>query len=163
MQVAIAGMRADADAARFRQLNRAAHDIGVAGMKAAGDVDRGRKLNHRGIVTHLPGAKAFAEIAVEIDCLHGACSLSEWTYGCQVPASTALTAWPATLASARASMLNSAPSARSRSGRLRKSSASFLASACASAMLTALKRKLLPAEICAKRPKSAEMTVAILG
>ena len=35
--------------------------------------------------------------------------------------------------------------------------------AIASAMLTALKRKLRPAEICAKRPKSAEITVAILG
>src|SRR5215475_11744470 len=133
-------MRADADAARFCQLHRAAHDIGVAGMKAAGDIDRGRKLDHRSVIAHLPGAEAFAEIAVEIDCLHGACSLSVGVKGCQVPASTALTAWPATLASARASMLNSTLSiARRRSGRVRNSSANFFASACASAMLTALK------------------------
>ena len=38
VQVAIPRLRTDADAARFRQFNRAAHDVGVAGMKAAGDV-----------------------------------------------------------------------------------------------------------------------------
>src|SRR5262249_10703573 len=99
----------------------------------------------------------------EIDCLHGACSLSERANGCQVPASTALTAWPATLASASASMLNSAPSARSRSGRVRTSSANFFASACASAMLTDLKRKLRPAEIWEKGQKWGETPGAIFG
>src|SRR5690349_21455968 len=141
-------MGADADAARFRKLHRLAHDIGVAVVKTEGDVDRCRKLDHGSVFVLLPAAKALAEIAVDIDCLHGACSLSIGSDGCQVPASTALTAWPATLASARASMLNLAPSiARRRSGRPCKSSANFFASACASAMLTALKRKLRPAEI----------------
>ena len=35
-------LRADADAARLRELDRLAHDVGIAGMEAAGDVDRGR-------------------------------------------------------------------------------------------------------------------------
>src|SRR5204863_8384312 len=112
MQVAIAGVGTDADAACFCEFNRAAHDVGIAGMKAAGVIDLGRELDHRRVIAHLPGAKTLAEIAVQIDCLHGACSLSAGANGCQVPASTALTAWLATLASARASMLNSAPSAR---------------------------------------------------
>src|SRR5215510_6056593 len=114
-------MRADADATCLREFDRLAHDVGIAGVEAAGDIHRRRKLYHRGVIAHFPRAKAFAEIAVQVDCLHGACSLSVQAYGCQVPASTALTAWPATLASARASMLNSAPSARSRSGRPPKS------------------------------------------
>ncbi len=75
VQVAVAGVRADADAARFRQFDGVAHDIGIAGMKAAGDVDRGRELDHRGIVAHFPRAKAFAEIAVEIDWLPCRCSV----------------------------------------------------------------------------------------
>src|SRR5262245_5879250 len=142
-------MRADADATCLRELDRLAHDIGVAGVETAGDIHRRRQLDHRSVVAHFPRAKTFAEIAVQIDCLHGACSLSVQAYGCQVPASTALTACPATLAPARASMLNSALSPRSRSGRVRTSSANFFASVCASAMLTALKRKLQPSEICA--------------
>src|SRR4051812_16041964 len=108
MQIAIAGVGADADAARFGQFNRAPHDVGIAGMEAAGDIDGCRKLDHGGVIAHLPGAKTFAEIAVEIDCLHGGCSLSETTDGlCQVKVSTALTALPATLALCRASRLNS--------------------------------------------------------
>src|SRR5262245_40041269 len=142
-------MRTDADAARLREFDCLAHDVGITRMETAGDIHRRRKLDHRGVIAHFPGAKALAEIAVQIDCLHGACSLSVQAYGCQVPASTALTACPATLAPARASMLNSALSPRSRSGRVRTSSANFFASVCASAMLTALKRKLQPSEICA--------------
>src|SRR5436190_11400208 len=165
VQIAITGVSADTDAARLRKLHRAPHDVGVTGMEAAGDIDRCRNLDHGGIISHLPGAKAFAEIAVEIDCLHGDCSLLGNTDAvCQVSASTALTALPATLALCRASRLNSTWSgARKRSGRERNSAANFLVSACASAMVTALKRKARPADICAKRPKSAEITVAILG
>src|SRR5258707_2954808 len=33
VQVAVTGMRADADAAHFRKLHRPAHDVGIAGMK----------------------------------------------------------------------------------------------------------------------------------
>ena len=72
VQVAIAGMRADADAARFRKLHRLAHDVGIAGMEAAGDVDRGRELDHGGVIAHFPCAKSFAEIAIEIDGCHDA-------------------------------------------------------------------------------------------
>src|ERR1700761_4097535 len=71
VQVAIAGMRADRNAARFRQLDRPPHDVGVAGMEAAGHVDRARELDHGGVVAHLPRAKTFAEVAIEIDRLHG--------------------------------------------------------------------------------------------
>src|SRR4029077_12096500 len=67
VQVAIAGVSADADAARLRQLHRVTHDIGVAGMEAAGDVDGGRKLDHGGVVAHFPRAEAFAEVAVQVD------------------------------------------------------------------------------------------------
>ncbi len=42
-------------------------------------------------------------------------------------------------------------------------SANLRASACASAMLTVLKRNAVPAGICANRPKSAVITAAILG
>src|SRR5256714_86803 len=167
VQVAISRMCADADAARFRQFNRAAHDVGIAGMKAAGDVHRRRQLDHRGVIAHFPCAKTFAEIAIEIDGCHVAGPLlvsglvgqsgpamSARVTACQVPASTALTAWPATLASCSASMLRSTLSmARSRSGRVRNNSANLRASIWASAMLTALKRKPRPAGICANRPK----------
>src|SRR5215470_9284927 len=64
MQVAIARMRAHADAVRLSHLYRLAHDVGIPGMEAAGDVDRCGKLDHRGIMAHFPGAKALAEIAV---------------------------------------------------------------------------------------------------
>ena len=43
----------------------------VARMKAAGDVGRADDAQHRRIVAHLPGAEAFAEVAVEVDlCGH---------------------------------------------------------------------------------------------
>src|SRR5260370_783718 len=73
MEIAVAGMGADADAARFRKLAGLAHDVGIAGMKAAGDVDGGGKLDHGGVVAHFPCAKSFAEIAIEIDGLHVWC------------------------------------------------------------------------------------------
>ncbi|MGX1164110.1 hypothetical protein AB7M16_000376 [Bradyrhizobium sp. USDA 372] len=98
VQVAIAGMRADRDAARLRKLHRPAHDVGVAGMEAAGDVDRACELDHGGVVAHLPRTKTFAEVAIQIDCFHGLLSASGLVvaYGsavtCHVPASTALTA-----------------------------------------------------------------------
>src|SRR3954468_23855520 len=68
MEVAIAGMRADADAARLCKLDRLAHDIGIAGMEAAGDVDRGGKLDHGGVIAHFPWTETFTEIAAQIDC-----------------------------------------------------------------------------------------------
>src|SRR4051812_22341895 len=119
-------MGPDADAARFGELHGVAHDIGIAGVEAAGDVDRRRQLDHRGVIAHFPGTKALAEIAVEIDCLHVGCSLLDEL--CHVPASTALTALPATLASRSASMLRSKFSMlRSRSGRVRSNSANLFA------------------------------------
>src|SRR6266849_5060729 len=175
VQVAVTGMRADADAARFCKLHGPAHDVRIAGMEAAGDVDRGGKLDHGGVIAHLPCAKSFAEIAIEIDCCHVRVPLREWILGqscasasadgiCHVPASMALTAAPATLASCSASLLRSKASiGRTRSGRLRSNCANLRASLCASAMLTALKRKPRPAGICANRPRSPEITVAILG
>src|SRR5258708_27071297 len=78
MQVAVTGMRADADAARFRKLDRPAHNVGIAGMEAAGDVDRGGKLDHSSVIAHLPCAKSFAAIAIEIDCCHVYVPLREW-------------------------------------------------------------------------------------
>src|SRR5258708_31921604 len=78
VQVAVTGMRADADAAPFRKLHRPAHDVGIAGMEAAGDVDRSGKLDHGGVIAHLPSAKSFAELAIEIDCGHVRVPLGEW-------------------------------------------------------------------------------------
>ena len=78
VQVAVTRMRADADAARLRQIHGLAHGVGIAGMKAAGDVDRGGELDHGGVIAHFPRAKSFAEIAVEIDCRHVAVRLREW-------------------------------------------------------------------------------------
>ena len=59
VQVAVAGMGADRDAACFRQLHRLAHDVGIAGVKAAGDVDGRRKLDHGGVVAHFPWSQNF--------------------------------------------------------------------------------------------------------
>ena len=61
---------ANVNAARFGKLHGLAHDIGIAGMKAAGDVDRSGELDHGGVMAHFPGAKTFAEIAIEIDSRH---------------------------------------------------------------------------------------------
>src|SRR5260370_1822702 len=176
VQVAVTRMRADADAARLRKLHGLAHGVGIPGMEAAGDVDRGGEVDHGGVIAHFPCAKSFAEIAVEIDCHDVVSACREWILGwscacasagdgtCHVSASTALTAAPATLASCRASMLGSKFSiARIRSGRVRSISQNFRASACASVTPTALKRKPRPAGICANRPRSAVLTVAILG
>src|SRR6266446_10143266 len=81
VQVAVTGVRADADAARFCKLHRSAHDVGIASMEAAGDVDRGCKLDHGGVIARLPCAKSFAEIAIEIDCGHVHVPLREWISG----------------------------------------------------------------------------------
>src|SRR5712671_2296333 len=86
VQVAVTGVCADADAARFCKLHRPAHDVGIAGMEAAGDVDRGGKLDHGGVIAHLPCAKSFAQIAVEIDCRHVYVPLREWIYVNLAPA-----------------------------------------------------------------------------
>src|SRR6185437_8784419 len=138
-------MRADDDAARFRQFDGVPHDIGIAGMKTAGDVDRGGKLDHGGVVAHLPRSKALAEIAVEIDCCHDDGPLAGWmdqsgVVTCQalvsqVWVSMALTAEPATLASCSASRLRSKCSmSRSRSGRASINCTKLRSSFCASAM-----------------------------
>jgi hypothetical protein len=44
-----------------------AHDVGVAGMEAAGDIDGSCELDHGGVIAHFPRAKAFAEVAIEVD------------------------------------------------------------------------------------------------
>src|ERR1700722_14145035 len=179
VQVAIARMRADADVACFRKFHGLPHGIGIAGMKTAGDIDRGGEINHGGVVAHFPRAKAFAEIAVKIDFHH---ILSAFESGlsvspdqsrarasvaggiCHVWASTAPPAAPATFASCSTSMSRAKFSiVRRRSGRARSNSTNLRASACAAAMPIALNRKPCPAGICARRPRSADITVAVLG
>src|ERR1700682_3972626 len=81
VQIAVARMRADADAAGFCKLHGLAHDVGIAGVEAAGYVDRGGKLDHGGVIAHLPCAKSFAEIAIEIDSCHVRVRLPEWISG----------------------------------------------------------------------------------
>src|SRR5262249_53260924 len=162
-------MGADRYAARFRKLDRLAHDVGIAGVIAAGDVDAAGKLDHLLVMAHFPGPKALAEIAVEIDVFHVPLPLLKSCYwfsasACQVRASIALTALPATLTSCSAAMLSSRFSmARTRSGRPRSNLENALASAWASCTVTALKRNVVPAGVWARRPRSAEITVAILG
>src|SRR5664279_653623 len=123
-------------------------------MKAAGDVDGTRKLDHGGVIAHVPGAEPFAEIAIQIDRCHVAfasevfppCQSCITT--CQVEASWAFTALPATLTWCNDSMLRSTVSSgRRRSGRARKRPANLRASACASAIPIAWKRKPVPAGI----------------
>src|SRR2546423_2347957 len=70
MQVAVAWMSADAHPTGLRKLNGLAHDVRVAGVKAAGDIHGCGKLDHGGVVAHLPSAKSFTEIAIEIDGGH---------------------------------------------------------------------------------------------
>ena len=58
-------------AARRRFAQRGQDAARIAGMEAAGDVGRTDDAQHRRIVAHLPGAEAFAEVAVEVDlCGH---------------------------------------------------------------------------------------------
>src|SRR5262249_31559377 len=70
VQVTVAWMRSDGNAARLRKLDGMAHDVGITGMISASNVDGACKLDHCGIIAHLPGTKAFAEIAVQIDGGH---------------------------------------------------------------------------------------------
>ena len=63
-------MGAHVDAARQCVADRAVHDGGVAGMEAAGDVGGGQQAEQRAVVAHLPGAKALAEIGVQVDLRH---------------------------------------------------------------------------------------------
>ena len=67
MKVAVAGMSADADTALLGQLCGLEHDIGITGMKSAGNIDTAGYIQHRIVIAHIPRAKTFAEIAVEID------------------------------------------------------------------------------------------------
>src|ERR1700688_4769419 len=70
VQIAVAGVGADRDAARLRKLHGLAHDVGIAGMIAASDVDGGGEFDHGGVIAHFPWPKTFAEIAIEIDGGH---------------------------------------------------------------------------------------------
>jgi hypothetical protein len=72
LQVGKRRMRTEADAGGQRLPDRTPHHQGIAGMKTAGDVGRADDTQQFGIAAHLPGAKAFAEIGVEIDpaCHH---------------------------------------------------------------------------------------------
>src|SRR5260221_4758764 len=81
VQIAVAGMRADTDAACLRKLHGLAHGVGIAGMKAAGDVDGCRELDHGGVIAHFPDTKSFAEIAIKVDGLHLLVPLREWISG----------------------------------------------------------------------------------
>ena len=77
MQIAVSGMRPDADTPSLRKLDGFAHDVGITGMEAAGDIDRRRKLDHGGVVAHLPSAESFTQIAIEIDGCHVGLPLRE--------------------------------------------------------------------------------------
>src|SRR6202051_2992210 len=70
MQIAVAGVGADRDAARLRKLHGLAHDVGIAGMIAASDVDGGGEFDHGGVIAHFPWPETFAEVAIEIDGGH---------------------------------------------------------------------------------------------
>jgi hypothetical protein len=85
VDITVAGMRADRDAARLRQVYRLAHGVGIAGMKAAGNVDRGGQFDHGGVIAHFPGAKTFAEIAIEIDCHHAVSASESWSSDLVLP------------------------------------------------------------------------------
>ncbi|MNT79271.1 hypothetical protein D3C72_2185890 [compost metagenome] len=64
-------MGADAHTMLDRQGHGLAHDAGIGGVEAAGDigaVDIGHDL---GIQTHLPGAEALADIAVQKQAVQG--------------------------------------------------------------------------------------------
>jgi len=66
-KIRITWVRPDRHPGGTSLVDRPPHRLGVPGVEAAGNVGRGDNLHHRGIVAHAPWAKAFAEIAVQID------------------------------------------------------------------------------------------------
>ena len=120
-QIVIAGMCANADAARAGLCRNPSHGAGIAGMKSTSDVDAGGHAQHGLVVSH-----AFADVGVDVD-LH------------------------------RHAVF------RILSGRDCSSAWNARASCWAAATSIATKRSVCRGRVCAKRPRSAEMMVAILG
>src|SRR5205823_15015572 len=69
-------MRADRDAARLGDAERARHDLRIARMEAAGDVRRGDDRQHGVVVAAPVRAEALGEIGIKIDGRHGRASPS---------------------------------------------------------------------------------------
>jgi hypothetical protein len=67
LEIGETGMRTNGHALEPGQLRGSAHDLRVACVEAAGDIGCRDDVEHGGIVTHGPGAEAFADIRVEID------------------------------------------------------------------------------------------------
>jgi hypothetical protein len=65
-QVAVAHLGADDDPLGHRALAGGQQGPRVAGVEAAGHVGAADHVEHRVVVTELPGAEAFAEVAVEV-------------------------------------------------------------------------------------------------
>ena len=70
VKIAVAWMGANADPPCLSKFHGPAHDVRVSRVEAASDVDGGGKLDHGCVVAHLPSAKPFAKIAVQVDSLH---------------------------------------------------------------------------------------------
>src|SRR5438552_9367477 len=68
-QVGKRRMGADRDAALYGERDGLADGGRIAAVEAAGDVRRADERHDAGVVAHLPGAVAFAHVAVEIDAL----------------------------------------------------------------------------------------------
>ena len=176
VQIAVAGMRADAYSARLRQFNGVAHDIGIAGMEAAGDVDRfASSIIAASLpISHAPNLSPRSQLRSTVFMLWSAfrycidCSFRTRCFGqlYREPGSgidgADRTARDISIVQRIDVEINIYDSPQPV-GQGAQPINNFLASAWASAMATALKRKARPAGICANRPKSAEMTVAILG
>ena len=68
-QIAVADMRPHRHPACRRRTQRGQNARRIAGMEATGHIGTGDDVEHRGIISHLPGAQALAQVAVQID--HG--------------------------------------------------------------------------------------------
>lgn len=66
-QIAVADVRADAYPLLDGQCAGAAHDRRVPGVEPAGDVRAGDHVQHGGVITHVIGAEALTQVAVQVD------------------------------------------------------------------------------------------------
>lgn len=69
LQVAVAGMDADADAAFGGETHRQVHEVGVAGVEARGDIGGTDEFQEMAVlgIGEAPLAEAFSHVTVDID------------------------------------------------------------------------------------------------
>ena len=76
MQIIKTGMRANRHTASRRLCHHVTHDIIIASMKPTGDIGGIDNAKQAVIIAHLPVAKAFGHICIQIKSCHFTLSLS---------------------------------------------------------------------------------------